>query len=88
MSGQAYKHQKYRIRCLACMSCVMCGRNKKGDVMVKCLGKIVNDGEEVTLKSMIYGKTSMPEKCAYFENMRDTRDWTWPEYINQLRRNF
>ena len=78
----------YQINCLGCMNLVMCGRNEKKDVMVKCLLGILAEGELITLRSVIQRKHGAGKKCPFLEKMRPERDVIWKTYIQQLKENF
>jgi len=83
---------KHQITCLACMNLLMCGRDIRDKVQVKCIMDVIEYGRLILLEDVIderYGNRG----CALFDRVREKplngeRLDTWEQYIRELNKNF
>ena len=84
--------ESHQITCLACFNLVMCGRDIRNKVHVKCCQDVLDHGRLILLEDVIdkkYGERG----CALFDKAREKplpgeRIDTWRDYIQELRKNF
>ena len=86
----AKKYGSYAVACLGCMSLLMCGRDIRGKVLVRCWQKVLKNGDLFPLEDMIDKKVKSLKTCAVREGMGKLlpAGITWSMYLAQLRRNF
>jgi len=76
------------ITCLNCMNLVMCGRNIKGQVHVKCVQDVLEQGRLTPLIDVLDRKVES-DGCAVQELMGSLKGiGGWQRYVDQIRRNF
>ena len=76
------------ITCLNCMNLVMCGRNIKGQVHVKCIQDVLEQGRLIPLIDVLDRKVAS-DGCAMGELMSSLKEiGGWLRYTQQIRRNF
>ena len=88
MARRRTGYTMHKISCLACMNLVMCGKNIKNQVHVRCVLNMLENGRLVTLDDILDKKVNATHACSLFANMREPKDISWQRYIGELKRNF
>ena len=76
------------ITCLGCMNLLMCGRDIRGSVQVRCYSKLLEHGRKILLVDVLDRCFDDQHGCGLLESMRGPGREPWAQYVAELRRNF
>ena len=87
MKKGTHRYTHHQISCLGCMNLLMCGRDIRNKVHVKCCQDVLDHGRLILLEDILdkkYGERG----CAMLATMREKGAEPWERYVQEIRKNF